>query len=224
MSAIVPALQAIVRDELVRHRGLALAQVTQVFTNKGGNGDHHLVVNARLRGSALELQKVPVTVGRHGMSLVPQVDDLVLIGFISGDLNAPIVLGMLYHESAPPPDAAADELVYVVPDEARQEARRLHLEMPNGNTLSVTDVNVEIKMGGTTITVDADGAISLTAAGNIELASDADIKLTAGGKVEIEAKQDANVKGLNCNVEGQTAAKLKGANVTLAGNTSFSPT
>jgi phage baseplate assembly protein gpV len=224
VSRIIPTLQALVRGEMRRNRGLALAQVTAVFTNEGGGGDHHLVLNARIRGSALELQKVPIAVGRHGLSAVPRVDDLVLVGFIDGDLNAPIVMGILYDESAAPPDASADEIVYAVPDEERDDARRLHMEMPNGNSITVTDVNVEITMGSTTMTIEADGAISLAAAGNIELSADGDVSIKAGGKVEIEAKQDTNVKGMNCNIEGQTGAKLKGANVTLAGNTSFSPT
>ena len=88
MSAVVPVIQAIVRQEMLRQRGLSLAQVTEVLTNEGAGGDNHLVVNARIRGSALELQKVPVSVGRHGLSMVPRVDDLIIVGFIDGNLNA----------------------------------------------------------------------------------------------------------------------------------------
>ncbi|UCD79864.1 MAG: hypothetical protein JSW26_00065 [Desulfobacterales bacterium] len=223
MSAVVPVIQAIVRQEMLRQRGLALAQVTEVFTNEGGGGDHHLVVNARIRGSALELQKVPVSVGRHGLSMVPRVDDLIIVGFIDGNLNAPIAMGILYDESAPPPDAAPDEIVYVVPDEEKESARRLYMEMPNGNSLSVTDANIEIIMGGTTITVEADGAIALTTAGNMELNSDGDITLAAKGNVSIEATGDATIKGMNTTIEGQSSAKLKGATTTIAGTTDFSP-
>ena len=224
MSQIVPSIRAIVREELAKQRGLALAQVTQVFTNEGGSGDEHLTVNARLRGSVLELQKVPVTVGRSGISAMPRVDDLVLVGFLEGDLNAPVVMGVLYDTDVPPPDAAPDELVYVVPDEESDDARRLHMELPNGNALTVTDGQVEIVMGGTKITVEADGAIQLQAPGNIELSADGDIALSAGGKFTAEAQQDATVKGLNATMEGQAGAKVKGPTVTLAGNTSFSPT
>ena len=223
MSAVVPVIQAIVRQEMLRQRGLSLAQVTEVLTNEGAGGDNHLVVNARIRGSALELQKVPVSVGRHGLSMVPRVDDLIIVGFIDGNLNAPIAMGILYDESAPPPDAAPDEIVYVVPDEEKTDARRLYMEMPNGNSLSVSDANIEITMGGTTVTVEADGAITLTAAGNMELTADGDITLSASGNVSIEASGDATLKGMNTTVEGQSAAKLKGATTTIAGTTDFSP-
>ena len=66
MTALVPALQAVVRDELAGVHMIELGIVTATFTNEGGSGDTNLAVNARLRGSALELQHIPVAVGRLG--------------------------------------------------------------------------------------------------------------------------------------------------------------
>jgi phage baseplate assembly protein gpV len=219
MSLFVPTVRAIVRAEIDQRRDLALAVVTQVFTG----AEDYLAVNAQLRGSDLELQKVPVMVGRAGISAIPRVDDLVVIGFLHGDVNAPLVLGHVYDDAAPPPDAKPDEVVYVVPDEESDEARRLHVELPNGNTLTVTDSKVSVIMGGTTIEVEADGSIKLTAAADLELNADGDIKLKAGGNVNIEAGGDAVLKGTSVTAEGSGEAKLKGANVSIAGNTSFSP-
>jgi hypothetical protein len=214
MTAIVPALQAVVRDELASVRTVELGVVTQVFTNEGGSGDSNLAVNARVRGSALELQRVPVAVGRLGLSVVPRAGDLAVIAFVAGDLNGPVVLGFLYDEQARPPDAKATEVVYAVPDEEDEDARRLDIRLPSGNTLTVQDKKLAVTMGGTTLTVEADGAITLEAAG--------DINLKAQGAVNVEAQQAVSVKGLSVSLEAQTEAKVKGVTTTIAGLTSFS--
>src|SRR5262245_1213366 len=156
MNGIVPALQAVVRDELATQRTVELGVVTRVFANEGGSGDTNLAVNVRIRGSALELQHVPVAVGRLGLSVVPRVDDLAVIAFVGGDLNGPVVIGFLYDEQTQPPDGKATEIVYVVPDDADEAARRIEVELPSGNKLTVQDKKLTVTMGGTTLTVEAD--------------------------------------------------------------------
>lgn len=215
MSAIVPALQAVVRDELQSLRTIELGVVTQVYTNEGGSGDTNLAVNARVRGSALELQRVPVSVGRLGLSLIPRVGDLAVIAFVGGDVNGAIVVGFLYDEQTRAPDGKATEVVYVVPDDADDDARRVEVQLPSGNTLTLQDKKLTVSMGGTTLTVEADGAITLDAGG--------DISLKAQGAVSIEAQTDVKVKaGTNASFEGGVEAKLKGVTTTIAGLTSFS--
>ena len=215
MSSIVPALKAVVRDELAAQRAAELGIVTQVYTNEGGSGDTNLAVNLRVRGSALELQHVPVAVGRLGLSAVPRVGDLAVVVFVGGDLNGPVVLGFLYDEQTRPPDGKASEIVYKVPDDAADDDRRIEVQLPSGNTLTLQDKKLTVTMGGTTLTVEADGAITLDAAG--------DLKLKAGGSVSIEAGTDATLKaGTSVTVEGQVEAKLKGVTTSIAGMTSFS--
>ena len=146
---------------------------------------------------------------------MPRVGDLAVVGFVGGDLNGPVVLGFLYDEQTRPPDGKASELVYKVPDDARGRDRRIEVQLPNGNKLTLQDKKLTVTMGGTTLTVEADGAITLDAAG--------DLKLKAGGAVSIEAGTDANLKaGTSVTVEGAAEAKLKGATTTIAGMTSFS--
>ena len=215
MSGIVPALQAVVRDELATQRSAELGVVTQIYTNEGGSGDSNLAVNLRIRGSALELQHVPVAVGRLGLSAVPRVDDLAVLVFVGGDLNSPVVLGFLYDEQTQPPDGKPTEIVYKVPDDAAEDDRRIEVELPSGNKLTLQDKKLTVTMGGTTLTVEADGAITLDAAG--------DLVLKAGGSVNIEAGKDATLKaGTSATVEGGSEAKLKGSTTTIAGMTSFS--
>lgn len=214
MSGIVPAMQAVVRDELASLRTVELGVVTRVYSNEGGSGDTNLAVNLRVRGSAVELQHVPVAVGRLGLSAVPREGDLAVVVFVGGDLNGPVVLGFLYDEQTRPPDAKAVELVYKVPDDADDDARRIEVQLPSGNALTLQDKKLTVTMGGTTLTVESDGAITLEAKG--------DINLKASGGVSIEAQGAASLKGNTVSVEGQTSAKLKGVTTSIAGMTSFS--
>jgi hypothetical protein len=132
---------------------LELGSVTQVFAleSEGGAENHQLGV--RLHGSGLELPQVPVVVGRPGFSVLPRVGDLVAIGFVGGDLNAPVALGALYSDAAHPPQAAPAELVYQPPDEADASVRRVYVELPSGTKLTWNDDTLTLESGGTEIVV-----------------------------------------------------------------------
>jgi uncharacterized protein involved in type VI secretion and phage assembly len=224
VTALVPALQAIVRDELAGVHTIELAVVTATFTNEGGSGDTNLAVNARLRGSALELQHIPVAVGRLGLSLSPRVGDLAVLAFVAGDVNGAVAIGFLYDEQTRAPDASPTEVVYVVPDDQQDSDRRFEIQLPSGNKLTLQDGKVNIAMGQTTVVVEADGAITLDAAGDITLKAQGKLALSAQSDVSIEAGASATLKaGTSVSVEGQAQAQLKGPTTTIAGTTSFSP-
>jgi len=212
MTSFVPLMAEVARRELAAHRSLALGVVDDVFTNEGGSGDHHLECNVRLHGSALVLQNVPVAVARVGLSAMPRTGDLVVVGFLDGDVNGPIVLGSLHAQDTPPPDAAPDEVVYEVPDEGGE--RRFELRTANGHVVTIKDGELAITMGSTKLTIEADGAVAIEAGG--------DITLKANGALKLEAATTATLKAANVTVEGSAAAKLKGATTTIAGMTSFS--
>lgn len=230
MSTIVGLLQAIAREDTATPRPLDLAIVTEVFTNEGGSGDSNLAVNARLRGSALELQHVPVAVGRLGLSSVPRIGDLVIVGFLRGDLDAAVVIGSLYDEQIRPPDAAPDEVVYAVPDDG-SAVRRIEIVLASGHTVTLQDEAVTVTMGATTLTVEADGSIVADASGDIVLNAGGDLLIEAGRNVTIKGGVDVDVEaGANltakanatASIEGAATAKLKGALTTIAGVTQFS--
>ena len=107
MTTFGPLMAEVARREVAAHRSLGLGVVTEVFTNDGGSGDHHLECSVRLHGSALVLTNAPVAVARPGLSAMPRVDDLVVVGFVDGDVNGAIVLGCLHAADVPPPDAMA---------------------------------------------------------------------------------------------------------------------
>lgn len=215
MNMIIPAFKTIIRDQMKDKQDLQLGIVTQVFTNERGSGDNNIAVNVRLQGSSCELQKIPVAISRLGISHAPRVDDLAVLAFIQGDINHAVVLGFLYDEQNRAPDAGPEEMVYKVMDDADDAARRLQIELPNGNSLTLLDGQLEVLMGSTTVKVEADGAVSIEAGG--------DISLNASGALNLEAGGDVNMKGTNVNIEGQAGTNLKGPTIKLAGMTDFSP-
>lgn len=213
MTVIVPLIEAVARREIDARRSLALGVITEVFTNGSGDGTNHLDANVRLHGGDLELQHVPVAVSRPGISLVPRVDNLVVVGFLDGDVNGGVILGVIHDADTPSPQADAEEIVYEVPDDGG-DARRFEMKLPNGNTLTVTDDEVVVSMGGTSLTVESGGNVTVEAQG--------DITLKASGKLALEGTAGATLKGPTVDVEASGAAKLKGATTTVAGNISFS--
>ena len=215
MSGIITALQSVIKDQMQEYRPIELGIVTRVFTNQGGSGDNNISVNLRLRGSACELQQVPVMVGRLGLSHAPRVDDLAVAAFVGGDINSAIVLGFLYDEQNRAPDAAPEEIVYQAPDDGNDSIRRFHIDLPSGNSLTLQDGQLQIAMGSTNVTVEADGAVTIETGG--------DISINASGALNLEAGGDVNMKGKTVNINGQSGATIKGPSIKLAGMTDFSP-
>lgn len=223
MSELIQTLRSIIREEIRRLRAPELGIVTQTFTREAEDSPNNLQVNVRLRGSGVELQRVPVAVGRVGILLSPREGDLVVVIFVGGDLNAPVVLGSVYDDQNQPPVGACEDAVYQPPDEESGGVRRIHLEMPSGSLITVEDEKMLIQSGGTEITVLRDGDITVKAAGNIVFKTETDFIIEAGGNIELKATGDVNVQGVSATLEGSGEAKVKGPSVTLAGMTSFSP-
>jgi uncharacterized protein involved in type VI secretion and phage assembly len=230
MSNVLPLLQAIAHGATVG-RAIDLAIVTQVYTDESGGGTVNPSVNARLRGSGVELQRVPVVVGRIGLSAVPREGDLVVVAFVGGDLDAAVVLGSLYDEQNRPPAAGPDEVVYVVPPDDQGGVRRLDFQLQNGNTVTLEDESITIDMGGTTVTISSGGNVAIHSKADLKMTSDGDVSLEAKGNIVLkasgnltaEANGNATLKAsAAAAVEGAATAKLKGATTTIAGTTMFS--
>lgn len=236
---LVEIIQAIVRAELGRVRVAEIGVVTQLFTHESGSDKNNYACNVRLRDSGLELQRVPVATQRIGLAAIPNVDDLVLVQFVQGDLHGAIVTGRLYNDADRPPEAKAKEWVYVCPDDAESGVRRMYLEFPNGNTLLLDDDKVVLEMGDTTLSIKNSGDVELKSnakmlietQGNTEIKAQGDIKLEAGGSLSLKAQTDIKIEGLSASIKAQTTAQLeggasttvKGPTISIAGMASFAP-
>lgn len=224
MAELIDTLRAIIRDELARQRAPELGIVTVVHARDDDSSDNNHQVNVRLAATGVELQRVPVAVGRLGWSMLPQADDTVLVVFAHGDLNAPVVVGSLYDSKVQPPVAKPAEVVYQ-PSDAGGDAslRRLHLALGSDVTLTADDENITLKLGGTEVTIAKDGDVTVTSAAKLVIKSEGDTTFEAGGNLELKAQGNVTISGMATTVEGQGSVKIKGPMISLAGNTQFSP-
>jgi phage baseplate assembly protein gpV len=223
VAELIDTLRAIVRDEMARQRVPDLGIVTQVHARDSDSSDANHQVHVRLAGSGIELQHVPVAVGRLGISLLPQVGETVLVVFVQGDLNAPVVVGSLYDAKLQPPVGKPEELVYEPSDAGGDKAlRRVHLALGSDVTLTLDDETLTVKLGSTELVMAKDGDITLSSAAKLSIKTQGDISVEAGGNFEVKAQGNLTLSGVAATVEGQGSAKLKAPAISLAGNTQFS--
>lgn len=129
-----------------------LGEVTAIFphASDGDKNSYQCSVKVKNRktgdGSDFELRKVPVATAHIGLASIPNVGDLVLIQFIGGDLNAPVITGRLYNDEDKPPVSDKNQVVL-----DRVESIKITMN------------------GGTTIEVDKDGNVKIEAKGDVIL-------------------------------------------------------
>jgi uncharacterized protein involved in type VI secretion and phage assembly len=219
MSDLLSAIRSIVREEMGAHRAADLAIVTQTFPGDGSSGNHQ--VNVRLRETGLEILRAPVAVPRPGVSLLPRTGDLVVVAFIGGDLNSPVVLGALYDSERRPPQAGPLDAVYAPPDDSDDGVRRIFLRTPGGGEVTLTDSALTVSLGGTEMVVNDGGDVTVTSKAKVAIEASADITVKASGALTLEATSGVTIKGATVKIEGQGQAEIKAPAVALSGMTQF---
>ncbi len=112
MSRIVEIIRRVVLEELARNRGSLLGVVTTVYPHEAEDDENNYEANVRLKHEDLELRRVPIAVGHVGVAAPPRVGDLVLVQFLNGDSNQPLVTGRFYHADERPPLHKEDEILF----------------------------------------------------------------------------------------------------------------
>jgi uncharacterized protein involved in type VI secretion and phage assembly len=232
MRDAVGVIRAIVREHLRGFKTAELGVVTAAYAHAGASDKDYYQCDVRLRDSGLELRRVAVATSRIGAGALPDKGNLVLVQFIGGAADAAVIVGCLYNADDAPPQLKSHEAVYVSPHSEESGIRRLHLELPNRNSLTLDDDKLVVEMGRTTISVTHDGDVELNVGGAVKIVADGDASIESKGSISLSTTTgDVSIEGLNVNVkatakvnvEGTAMATLKGAAVTLAGQTQFSP-
>ena len=149
----------------------------------------------------------------RGISLLPDVDDEVLVAFEKGDPRAPYVLGALWNGVDKPPslkDNDADNDLLVL------KSRSGHLvvldDTSGSEKIEITDKTgknlVRIESSSNAITIEADGDISLKAANgsitldakSVTVKTSAEAKVEAGSTLDLKAGGTLTVKGTTVNI------------------------
>jgi hypothetical protein len=166
-------------------------------------------------GEMLKLENVPIAASFMGMIDVPKIDDLVLIAYINGDFELPIILGRLYSKERPPPlyedgihlweiskdgfgDAVEQSKLKIVFTDADQttlefDDTQIIIDIGGNINIKIDKQTLTLDVAGNTITASDDGSLKLDFSSDIEIKSAANIKLEASGNLEIKgAKIDLN--------------------------------
>ncbi len=201
-TALYDTLRALIREELGALRVSELGVVQAVLP---ADPDNYSATVA-LRDSALVLDAVPLLTARKGVASVPDVGDLVLVGFVGGDLNRPVILGTLYNDEDRPPPNDKGQFVIHLPGSA-DEGSALRLELheagPQRAVLKVGDAcTLTVQDDDPVVTVDVGGqtSIEINRAGNVSLEGGGNLTLKGAGNVTLEAGGTLSLKGAVINL------------------------
>jgi phage baseplate assembly protein gpV len=176
---MVDVIRKIVRDEMSKLYVAELGVVSSIYPHAGDSDKDNYECNVMLKYRDLELRKVPVATQHIGLANIPNVGDLVLLSFINGDINSPIVVGRLYSDEDRPPVNQEEEIIYVPPYSKNPDLRRLHVELPSGLKVSITDDVVDVKAGGTELKVNRGGDVYIHSSAAMKISSDKDMEISA---------------------------------------------
>ncbi len=177
---------------------------------------------------------MPYAGNKYGSYTLPEVGDVVVIGFDRGDRNCPIVLGSLWSKVNALPAGAANEKNTIkrfltkggcqveFNDEEKKE--KITVTTPKKLKISIEDENERIAVsddkGDNSLIIDSkNGTVTINAAKKIELCAaknkmivlDGNAKSIAlkGGKIDANADQAVTMKGSNTQISGSMIT-LKG--------------
>ena len=195
------SIQRIVQDELQRVRTAELAVVQEQHPADPDNYACTVV----LRDSGIVLRNVPVATSRIGAVAIPAVGELVLVQFVGGDVNAPVIVGRLYNDRDRPPENEDGRAVLHLPLGAA-DGDAVHVELKSGAT---RELSIKLGDGLTFVLRDDDPVVEIDAGGQakVTIERDGTVAVKSSGKLELKASE--------IKVEAQGKLTLKGATVNI---------
>ncbi|MDW4498767.1 phage baseplate assembly protein V [Sulfitobacter sp. D35] len=206
-------LRRIIREELRGLRLPELAVVQELHPHESASDSDNYACTVRLRDSETVLERVPVMTPRKGLVSIPDVGDLVLVQFLGGSANAPVILGSLYNAEDRPPENAEGEARLRLPADGG-DGEGVDLHVSSADTASAT-----VKLGSSLELVlkDDDPVVSIdVGGGQAQLSIDSDGTLTLkSNKAVVLDGTELTFKGTTVAVEAQGELTLKGAIINL---------
>jgi phage baseplate assembly protein gpV len=189
------SVRRVVGEEMRRMHFADLGRVTDIHPADPDNYS----CSVQLRDSGIMLKRVPVATPKLGLASIPAIGDLVLVEFIGGEIDAPVIIGSLYNNEDRPPKNDDGQWVLHLPLGAA-DADAAHVEVSSKDkrsmlirmgktevTIQDDDPAIKIDVGGNAkLTIGSNGAIKIESSGNIELKAGGNMKLEAGGQMTIK--------------------------------------
>jgi hypothetical protein len=226
VSRIVEIIRRVVLEELARNRGSLLGVVTTVYPHEAEDDENNYEANVRLKHEDLELRRVPIAVGHVGVAAPPRVGDLVLVQFLNGDSNQPLVTGRFYHADERPPLHREDEILFEqrVPDDTLNHLRfaadgTIYLQRdvtkPEDNSEAKTSIKVE-KEGNVEIKVGEKITVRLTLDDNVQVVADGLPVTVDCDTMKVTAQSGMTVEGDLKVTDGTNSTTISGNEITGA--------
>ena len=230
MSNIVDTIQAIVRDEIRGMRATELGIVTTVYPHSSDSDTDNYACDVELKNTKLLLKRVPIATDRIGTVAIPNINDLVLVAFVRGDVNQPIVIGRLYNDEDRPPLNNNDEVIFRLPlddtddktlkaairnlQQQASEPREVIIEMDPKITVRITDGTIRATAGNSEMTIDQSNASGgtvtvLTGSTKMTMNQDGDIEVEAAGSIALKANQDLSIEAMNISLSSQLQTDIE---------------
>ena len=190
MQSIVGVMQKVAAHEVRRIYTTELGEVTAVFPHAAEDDTDNYQCSVKLKnrqqpdGEDFTLARVPVATQHLGLVNIPNVGDLVLISFIGGNLNAPVIIGRLHNDQDLPPVNNEKEVLL---QHSLTEGGRFKIDAEGAVTLtSKNEQNIVTVADDADITlVNATCQITLKE-GDITLANDQCTITVKGGNITLD--------------------------------------
>ncbi len=148
MASIVGVMKKVAEQETRKIYTNELGVITAVFPHASDSDKDNYQCSVKLKsrkqadGSDFELRQVPVATQHIGLANIPNVGELVVVGFVGGNINAPIILGRLYNDEDLPPKNDVGQLILT-------KLKSLTITMDSGTKIEIDeDGNVNVESAG----------------------------------------------------------------------------
>lgn len=183
-------------DEQTRY--MQIGEVVEVFEHTSDADTSNFEVSLILRDEDQERRRIPVMTPRNGEISPPEVGDNVVVAFLDGQSEYPIVIGNIYNsdDRAPLGRAGLYRLtrgsLYVEAHEEGEYARIA--KKPADDGTASTKIEVDDSGSTTSVNIETDGDINISAGGNVVIDEGGTAKnvLTEDAVFEYEQRVDTS--------------------------------
>jgi len=161
----------------------------------------------------------PMAGKEMGLVIYPEKDDEVLLDFVNGNVNTPVIIGSLYNGKEKPPFDNADGENNIRTFVSRS-GHVIEIDDKSGSEkITITDKSggliIEMDSSKETITVTSKGDINIKADSNFTVEAK-DIEMKAGSNATFKAGSALEASaGSSATVQGGGGVTVKGATVSL---------
>lgn len=176
-------------------------------------------------GRPLKLENVPILTQYTGEILVPYEDDLVVVAYIYGEFELPVIIGKLYTQEKPAQiyDPGDYKLTF---DPKRYQPRsrnpinrhiieflgvnngnEYRIEFRKGSVIKYTQTQIQLAAGESIITLKHNGDIQIETSKSLNIKTEAETFVKCK-KSKIEAQSEVKIKCENCTIDAAGTVEL----------------